>query len=138
MTEQTEATTPGAADASPVVVRSDSRDPAARAAKLAGELAPVIEIMNATGITAAGIKVTGPGEVELNQGCEMRGEQEAIQRLTAARDRILRELDRSVGLYAAPNAMLTIRGRWDTVAVTLLGDKRPGITWCPPVKLVSP
>jgi hypothetical protein len=65
-------------------------------------------------------------------------EKEAVQRLDAARDRILQELGKSMGLYAVPNAMLTMDGRWDTVAVTLLGDKRPGITWCRPVRLVSP
>lgn len=121
---------------SPVVVRSDSRDKAKRAAQLEAELAPVIGIMNRTGITAAGFKVTGAREIDLNRnGTCTRA---LADRLASARQHIRAEADRTIGVFALPDALLYLPGGYDAPAVSLLGDDKPGSLWEHPVILVAP
>lgn len=121
---------------SPVIVRSDSSNGGtARARELETALAPVIDIMNRTGMTAAGIGITGPDEIELNRESKMHDEA-AAQRLAFARERIMREADQSIGVYALPDAMLYLPGRHEDAALTLFGDDRPGHTWETRVRLV--
>lgn len=110
-----------------VVVRSDSRDPAARAGELEAELALVTEIMGRHGIAAAGIRVTGPREIELNREGFLGtyGKARTAAGLIAARTRILADAEAGTGLWNLPDAMLV----WDGVGVTLYGDERPGEFW---------
>jgi hypothetical protein len=117
------------------MVRNDYRGGPARARKLEAELAPVIKIMNRTGMTAAGIMATGPDEIKLNRRSGMH-DAAGAQRLASARDRIMREADASIRVYALPDAMLYMNGKRENVALTLFGDERPGHTWETGVRLV--
>lgn len=105
---------------SPVVVRDDTRDVEQRKQQLATDLAVVIEIMDRTGVTAAGFKVTSPKEIEL----EASSDKVAADKLLSARATIRAAADKTIGLFALPNAMLVLPAEPGSIghAVTLLGD----------------
>ena len=111
-----------AGTASPVLVRRDDQYAAARARELESELAKVIKFMNQSGITAAGIRITGAGEVNTDRSYVSSYDQADVKRLLSARAAILQAAEATVGLWALPDAMLVLRG----VAVTLLGGDCPG------------
>jgi hypothetical protein len=122
----------GAPAVSPVVVRSDSYDPETRQRDLERELGPVIEIMNRTGIAAAGIQVTHRDEMSLNREAGLHDKADIEQLLMAARAVIHAEAEKTSGLFALSKAMIVLQG----IAVTVLGDERPGQLWEHPVRLV--
>ena len=107
---------------SPVMVRRGSHDATDRALELESELDKVIKFMNQSGITGAGIGITGAGEVHLNREHLSSYELVDAERLMSARSAIRKAAEDTIGLYALPDAMLVLHG----VAVTLLGDDRPG------------
>lgn len=104
------------------------------ARRLEGSLAPVITLMNATGIAAAGFMVADAVEIELNRDC--RPDAATEEKLRLARAAIREQAGRGGpgAELALPDALIVL-GRH---AVTLFGDPRVGDAWSSHVRLVAP
>lgn len=131
---------------SPVVVRSDRPDFAARKARLEQELGPVIRIMDQEGITRHGFRITDATEVRLNRSARTFS-MEIAEKLERARDMIREAAARETpgGLLGLPNAMIVHEHTYRQLCITLWDDHgvkddhRVGEVWETPssVRLVS-